>query len=500
MTQTMTLTPQFRPKVKGYDHQVKWFEETKDKQYWALFWEMGTGKSKVIIDTLAHNFSLGKIDRALILAKKGEYGNWHYDQLPKHWPDELPYASVIYDSYKVHLVSFREEMSTFLQLPSDTMKFLIVNVESLNSTRDKRKRRVQSERRMVQRVLDAFFKSGKAALIADESTWAKDHQSGRSLTVSEYVPKAVLRRILSGTAVTESPMDLWGQHLLLKKGILGHSSFSSFRSEVCVREMQHFGPRSVMKTVGFKNLDWLAGQIKPWSNQVLKKDCLDLPDKIYDVRVVDLDEEHRRVYDKLKAEAMLELQGEEFEILHAMALSSKMHQLAAGQIKVGDEYHWQPTTKLDATLDILESHRGKAIIWCPYREPLRVLTETLKKEYGPERVGRFYGGVPDEEREATVKAFQEKSDRLRFIVANQQSMGFGRTLTEGTLNVYYADDYKLELRLQSEDRTHRIGQEEHVHYVNVVARRTVDELVVSALRRKRKISDEIMDRPATDWL
>ena len=479
----------FTPRHPPYDHQRKTLRETIGKSQWALFLEMGTGKSYIAINTLAYWFERGQIDRAVYLAKAGEYANFYYDQMPEHWPVELPHEMLLYGSYTSHSTAFKNKLNNFLKLPPSTFKLLVANVESLRGDR-------------LQDVMDSFVSRKSWGLIVDESTAFKNHKSKRSQALYYYAHRSKVRRIMTGTAVTESPLDLWGQALILGKGTLGHSSYTSFKREYCVEERVTLaGGREFNQVVGYKNQDKLSEVLKTFSTQILKKDCLDLPEKLYVKKYVELDPEHRKIYERLKAEAILELgDGTRVEVLTAMALSSKMHQLASGQVKDGDRYVWQPTTKLDALESVLEETRGKVIIFSPYRATLEKITERLTELYGKKSVARYYGGVPDDERKDGVREFQGSDDGPRFFNANQMSAGFGLTLTRAKTVVYFANSYRLELRLQSEDRVHRIGQTDDVTYVDIVAKDTVDEAVVAALRGKKKMSDVIMSRPMSEWL
>lgn len=479
----------FKFKHEPMQHQRKVLEDSIDEAGWAFFLEMGTGKSKIAIDTLAHWFTQGRIDRALLVAKKGEYANFYYDQIPEHWPTELPIETLLYSSYLVHTADFRRDLRRFLALPPTTFKVLVANVESLRGEK-------------LEDLLDDFFYRQRVGLVVDESTCVKSHTSSQTKTLLKYAPRAKLRRIMTGTAVTESPLDLWGQTLVLGKGLLGHSSFSSFRGEYTnvVPTVLPTGA-TVNKYVGYRNEDKLKRVIKTFSSQVLKSECLDLPEKVYVKKVVELDPDHRKKYDQLRREAMLEVEGHEIEVLHAMSLSSKMHQLAAGQVKDEEgNYHWVESAKMQATVDILSDYEGKAIIWCPYKAPLLRLVDRLNKEFGHGSAVGYFGGVADEDRKANLAAFKDPGSETRFFVANQSSAGFGITMLIAKMMIYYANSYKLELRLQSEDRSHRIGQTDNVTYVDLVARGTVDEACYQALRDKKKMSDVIMSRPPSAWL
>tara|TARA_R100000501_G_C2579111_1_gene83056 strand:- start:448 stop:750 length:303 start_codon:yes stop_codon:yes gene_type:complete len=99
-----------------------------------------------------------------------------------------------------------------------------------------------------------------------------------------------------------------------------------------------------------------------------------------------------------------------------------------------------------------------------------------------------------------VESFQDRQSELRFIVGHPRTGGFGLTLTAATTVIYYSNSYDLELRLQSEDRAHRIGQTNKVTYIDLISPKTIDEKIVSALRGKIKIADQILGEDVRDWL
>ena len=90
--------------------------------------------------------------------------------------------------------------------------------------------------------------------------------------------------------------------------------------------------------------------------------------------------------------------------------------------------------------------------------------------------------------------------KLKYFVGQPRTGGFGLTLTEAKTVVYYSNGYDLEIRLQSEDRAHRIGQTNKVTYIDIVAENTTDEKILSALRKKINISTKVMGEDYKDWI
>lgn len=479
-------------KHKPFEHQARIFAETAERPYHALFMEMGTGKSKLLIDTMAYLWLAGKLDRALIIAKKGEYANWIYDQLPEHWPVQScgDIFDHLWSSAKVKSKEHQLMVEGLLSPAIKMMKILVVNVEALRS-------------RAALDVAKKFLRAGgaKAMLAVDESTCVKHHASSQSKAVLELAGLAGYRRIMTGSPVTERPLDIWGQALVLKPGILGHRSFYSFRGEYAQLENVYLGQRVIKTVTGYKNTDKLKRVIKSFSTMITKAECLDLPPKIYRKLYVDLTPEQSKLYQDFVQRGYTELGDTFIDATTALGILSKLHQICCGQLKTylddssPENYTAVPTNKMPALLDLLEDHPGKAIIWSGYRRTLHDVTYELQQKFGLEAVGPYYGNVSDGTRKEVVQRFQDPADPLRFIVANPQSAGYGLTLTQADLVVYYSNSFSLEHRLQSEDRAHRIGQTRPVVYVDIVARETVDDKILGTLRAKRALEAELMARP-----
>jgi SNF2 family DNA or RNA helicase len=151
-------------------------------------------------------------------------------------------------------------------------------------------------------------------------------------------------------------------------------------------------------------------------------------------------------------------------------------------------------------LSVIEETSGKAIIWSGYRHDIESIKLALQKEYGMAAVGTYYGDTDDEERRRVVREFQDPDSELRFFVGNPRTGGYGLTLTAASTVVYFSNSFDLEVRLQSEDRAHRIGQTKSVTYVDLFVPGTIDEKIVKALRAKIDIANEVLGEEAKAWL
>ena len=136
-----------------------------------------------------------------------------------------------------------------------------------------------------------------------------------------------------------------------------------------------------------------------------------------------------------------------------------------------------------------------------YQYDIKRILKTLQDTVGTEAVATYYGETLDEDRQQIIKSFQDPDSPLTYLISNVQTGGYGITLTEASTVIYYSNNYDLEKRLQSEDRAHRIGQTNKVTYIDLVAKGTVDEKIVKALRNKLDLAQEVLgDEKWKDWI
>ena len=262
------------------------------------------------------------------------------------------------------------------------------------------------------------------------------------------------------------------------------------------------GAHSFQQIVGFKNLDELTERIDRYSFRVLKKDCLDLPDKIYTVRYVGLTDEQAKMYKSIQETAIVMLESGDLVTAPAVITQLlRLQQVMSGHLKTDDgDTIYFPSRRVDALKEILEEHAGKVIIWSRFRYDIIQITKVLAETYGEESVASYYGDTTDNARNDIVKQFQSPDSKLRFFVGNPATAGYGLTLTEADLVVYYANDFNLETRIQSEDRAHRIGQKNNVTYIDLITEGSIDEKIVKSLRDKIDIGAQVLGEQAREWL
>jgi len=262
------------------------------------------------------------------------------------------------------------------------------------------------------------------------------------------------------------------------------------------------GHRSFQQIVGYRRLDELSIKLDTFSNRVLKEDCLDLPEKVYTRREVELTPEQLKLYTQMKKLALAKLEsGDLATTASVLTQVMRLHQICCGFLQP-DEGEIQPlaNNRLKELLAISEEVQGKAIIWASWTHDIQQIADALRDRFGPDSVATYYGGTPQDERQDIVTKFQDKDSPLRFFIGQPRTGGYGITLTAANTVVYYSNSYDLEIRLQSEDRAHRIGQTNKVTYIDLVSPGTIDEKILKALRQKIDIAGQVLGEDAKDWL
>tara|TARA_B100001996_G_scaffold74523_1_gene54976 strand:- start:240 stop:1685 length:1446 start_codon:yes stop_codon:yes gene_type:complete len=477
----------YRFKTKPYGHQIKALEKSWGQETYGLFMEMGTGKSKVLVDNMAMLYDRGAIRGALIVAPKGVYKNWDQIEFPTHMPEHVEYTKVLWEA---NLTQRKQcELDTLFDDKGD-FKILIMNVEALST---------EKGLDFAHSFLNIFL--GRALIGIDESTTIKNPTAKRTKNILKLRDLAKYRRILTGSPVTKSPLDLYSQCEFLDPYHLGHSSYYSFRGRYAEIARRNFGGRQVDLVVGYRRLGELTEKLDKFSYRVLKEECLDLPDKIYMKRTVELSKEQKKVYDQMKQIALAELDGKVMSSVNVMTQLMRLHQITCGHFKSDDgTIKHLKNNRLTELMNLLEEVEGKVIIWANYREDIKKIVESLKKAYGDDSTVEYYGEVDSTLRQDNIAQFQQKNGPTRYFVGNTQTGGYGITLTAANTVVYYSNNYNLEQRLQSEDRAHRIGQTGNVTYVDIVAEETIDDKIVKSLRSKINIANEIMGEDLKDWI
>lgn len=473
-------------KTKPYAHQLEALKQAYNKEYYAFFMEMGTGKSKVLIDEIGGYFLQGKIDSALIIAPKGVYRNWERGEIPTHLPDEIPYTVAAWRAPSEMTKDDKKKLKDIIY-PNGKLRILLMNIEALSGS-------------VGIKYVTQFLHKNRTLLAIDESTTIKTPTASRTKNAIKISKLAKVRRIMTGSPVTKNPLDVYAQLEFLSPNII-RQNYWAFKSRYAVMVRRNFGTRSTNLVVGFQRLPELNTIIDQYSYRVLKEDCLDLPEKIYTTRTISLTSEQVKAYEEMRRFNITEMDGKTMTSLSTLAALIRLHQITCGHVTFDDgDTKEIKSNRMNELLNVLDEVDGKVIIWANYRFDIKKIQQTLSEKFGSDSVATYYGDTKDRDRQDVVEKFQDKNSSLKYFVGNPSTGGYGLTLTAAHTVVYYSNSYDLEKRMQSEDRAHRIGQVNKVTYVDMIAEGTVDEKIVRSLRSKIDIASEVMGEDVKNWV
>lgn len=501
--------------TQPYNHQREWWATIKDMPYFALEWEMGLGKSKTILDVCQWAYAKGEIDALLVVTLKGVHRKWIEKEMPEHFPKGKWHGAFWNPNVVENGMWFgADARSRKSLLDSDRFVVASINFESVHRAKGLK-------------FCERFLRSRKAAIVIDESQHIKSPDAAVTKAMLKLGKMAKRRWITTGTMSTGSTLDAWSQYTFLDPKIVNNTPYWSFKAEFAVLEQvgdKTFetwkkDPRTgksvkvempVMTVTGFKNEDKLRAMLDPYRSRLLKADCLDLPEKIYRMRSFEMSDNMRRAYMQMSKEFLVELEGgRTMTASMAMVKLVRLQQIACGFV-VPDDH--DPTSedvpgialddknpRIEAFMQEVEKIRGMGIIWSYKRYSLREIAKALREAYGASSVVEYHGGIGDEEKARNLRTFQE--ERCRWFVGNPMSGGTGIDLVQAQDMVYYDNSFNLALRLQSEDRFHRIGQKgTSCTITDLECLGTVDRPQLRALKDKRDVAAAVSGDILKSWL
>lgn len=493
----------YQMKTVPYDHQLEEWEQSRDAEVRAIFWQMGTGKSKLIIDTAAWLYAKGEIDGLLVIAPNGVHTNWTIDEIPTHMPDWVVVKSHAWatksSATKWHALEVKKIND------HDGLAILAMSYDAFMT-------------KLGRKAADAFVKKRQTLYVLDECHRIKNPSAKRTRSLVAHGKRGKYRRILSGTPVTNTPLDIYSQLKFLRPDFWtdhGFASYEAFKTyfgvwQTMVRTHQgvvsesNYDPGTdgrrlgrFSRVVSFQNLDELKRIVASISSRVVKEDVLDLPPKVYTKRYFELTGEQKRLYAQVRDEFMAFLDsGAVITAPLLIVRLLRLQQIACGYVPDDDcetMHFLGQNPRMKALLDTLADVEGQAIIYARFRQDVNQIMAELG-----EHAVRYDGQTDQNARIEARQRFQ--AGDVRFFVANPAAGGEGLTLTAAKTVIYYSNSFKLGDRLQSEDRAHRIGQDSSVLYVDLMARGTVDTRIVTALRKKLNIASEITGDRIREWL
>lgn len=432
-------------KTDLFAHQKQAVEKLSKIKVGALYMEMGTGKTRTALELIARRYNAGKVNHIL-------------------WLCPCSVKKTIERELKKHV-------------GSDLSMFTICGIETLSSS-------IKTNVRLLRLV-----KSKRCFLVVDESNLVKNLRAKRTQSVLRLAEHCPYRMILNGTPVSKNEADMFAQWQILDWRILGYRSFWSFsRNHVVWDENVRGKIREIV------NVDYLTRKIAPYTYQIKKEECIDLPPKTYETEYYQMTDEQWLHYHDVADVLFFELN--EFE-------PHTVYRLFTGLQNVISGFHVDPTQKrivtspffddpldnprvkkLLETVEHIDEH--KMIIFCKYTREIEEITEILNGKYGSGSAVPFYGEVKQKQRQKNIDLF---SNDAQFFVANKTTAGYGLNLQFCNYVIYYNNDWDFATRSQSEDRVHRIGQEKNVHIIDICAEGTLDERILDCLKRKENMVD-----------
>lgn len=495
-------------KTKPRAHQLDEFELRKDLSIWATLWEMGSGKTKLTLDCMAHQYTENKINAGLIFAPNGVHENWTLDEIPLHWCEHIPYKFMTWHNGRSKTKKFKREFEELLKF--DGMVFFAMNYEAWRT-------------KLGKEFGIRFLKARKVFSVADESGAVKNDTTTTSKSCARIAPLSVSVRILNGTIIEDGPFDVYGQIKFLSQNFwLKHRirDFWAFKHRYAEFEKKkimiwdknkkkyYFQEFNAVKEIKgkkqYKNLNELKRILGTVSSRVTKAQVLPhLPPKIFQKRYFEMSPNQKLAYDQIMKNYVMLIDEQIVTADMAITRELKYQQIINGYVATDDEGIMKdipgPNPRLDLLGQIIEESNVSTIIWCRFQEDVRKVLGMLQGK--KLTAGAYYGPTSAEDRLKLRKDFQD--GKTQYFVGNEAA-SMGLTLHKSELVIFYSNSYKLKNRLQMEDRSHRDGLLHSVNYIDLVAlldgRPCIDGKLIDFLIAKKEIADFINDDEARDWL
>lgn len=485
--------------TKLYKHQEEGIQFLMKRDSAMLADEMGLGKTRQALVAAMNLFNQKKINRVLVMCPAAVRYSWG-EELGKLLLEAYPFSYISYDPAEEQFtlaVKTNQRKYSNPGLPICIASYGLLSSGQLDGKGKKNYRHVQR--------LSKWLASGESLLICDESSFLKNRNAQQTNGAAELAQASMVRWLLTGTPIANTPLDMWSQGFVMAAGtdgpLKGFKNFFQFRGTY----FQMGGFKNKVPILIKEKLPQLQAKFAPYVLRRLKTDCLDLPDKVYETREVALRPETWKIYQELKEEALLTLPPDESKPEpNAAVRILRLCQLTSGHVGwtdmgldekiVGQNTHDVSNEKLSWIKDEIlngeleaESH---LIVWCRWKRERERLAELLKNI----AVVQIYGGQSEKERAMMLDEFKASSPRKIVLLAQPHAGGYGINLTAAATAVYLSNDFSHITRVQSEDRCHRIGQKRTVTYLDVLAtgpknQRTVDHHILQVLKDKKSLAD-----------
>lgn len=469
----------YKFKTEPRQYQLKALNYSWMKEVFAYYMDMGTGKTKTAIDLYSAYYINGSVDRLLVTTKFSTRMNW-VREFQIHCP--IDYEVMILDTTKP------KQFDEYNTTNNGKFKILVVGTESLAAG---------SASLYAEKFVSVSVRCG---MIIDEAHMIKTHNAVRSKNAVKIGKQAKYKLIMTGTPVANAPMDLFMQFEFLDTHIIGTGDFYSFRNRYAV--MGGFENKQI---IGYQNMEELIEIVSPYVYQVRKSEVLtELPPKVYEIREVQFNEEQRSLYRDIAKKNRAVLGDRGLTVNTVLERMLRLQEICGGIITfernpdLFNASKWEHSRisgknpKIEELLSITEEYQVSTIIWCRFIEEIQMVTEALAEKYGADQIVQIYGKISEEDRDNNVQnKFQQK--KARFLVGNASTGGTGLNMTAAELVVYYSNSFNYVERDQSEDRAHRIGQTKSVTYIDLVMEKSVDGMILDALKNKKNVSEFVRE-------
>lgn len=422
------------------------------KKYHAMLWEMGTGKTRSAVEDYEIKKKKKMVDHGLVVCPVSMINKWVVEIA--QWSGNIS---------AIGIKGSKEDKITILKEGWD---WYVVSFETLSN--------------MIEEF--AAIINERWFVVLDEFTKIKNPHAKRAKACVRIGQLTRHKTILSGTPITQHAYDIFTPYLFLDGGKTFGINYEQFIT-------QHFW-RQGYKLIAKRNaLKEIGDKIYTNATRFLKKDCFDIPDKVYDQRILELPPENKKRYDDMVNFCITQIEGsEKVTALVILTQLLRLSQITSGYVKdvLGQEVGLAENPKIDALEDILEESNGsQIIIWARFKWDCFAIGKLCDKMKIPYVF--LHGEVTPDERTRNIEAFQ--TGRAKIVIGTASTGGHGIDLTAATIVIYYSNSYSLEQRLQSEDRAHRAGQKNQVTYIDLLCKNTIDTAIYKILRNKKNIAD-----------
>lgn len=431
--------------------------------------EMGCGKTLTTIAVAGALYTLGKIDRVLVVAPTS---------VCSVWPHDLNQFAAFSWEARVLLGDKKKRLKALNELknwPFKALRIAVINYESTH--RDG--------------IFEALAAYRPDLIVCDESQRIKNPSAAQSKALHKLGDAAPFRMILSGTPVQNNAVDLYSQYRFLDPAVYG-ANFYAFKNRYCI--MGGYGQHQI---VGYRNMDELVEKEHSVAYRVTKEECLDLPQQTFINRYVQFTDAEQAIYEQLRKSSFLELEtGENVTATTILTMYLRLMQLTGGFLTADESTRPKQvnTAKLDALTDIVDDYvvdaGKKLVIFARFRAEIAAIENLLRLR--KIQYGSIYGDVPMEERGKIVEDFQT-NQATKVFVAQIQTAGLGITLHAASTAVFYSYDYNYANYAQALARIHRIGQRLPVTYIHLVVDGSIDEKILAALENKEDMAKTVVD-------